>query len=77
MNEARKWYLTQATISTSRGPQKVIVASGPIPGEFERVEVTETGDASGGVKEPIVLLTKEEADEVKERMKQFVTKDEK
>ena len=52
----RVWHLVRSQVEATREGKKymanVIVAVGPMPEEFERIEVTETGDASGGVIEP-------------------------
>lgn len=47
----RKWYLVRGEVKTARGLQQVVIASGPLPGPYERIEVTETGDASQGVQD--------------------------
>lgn len=46
----RKWYLTRGYVGKSV-LKPVIIASGPMIGESERVEVVWNMDASGGVDE--------------------------
>ena len=45
----RTWYLTRGTVMTSKGRVDIVVATGPLPTENERIIVQEAGDASNGV----------------------------
>ena len=47
--EKRKWFLTKGQVRTSKGLMDVVIAVGPIPGEYERVVVIEHEDGSFGV----------------------------
>jgi hypothetical protein len=49
----RKWVLCKTYIKTARGKEAIIVCSGPMPDEHERIEVTETGDASHGIQDEL------------------------